>query len=107
MVPIISPSPVIEGQVGQSVEINCTSPYPNEAVNNILEVYYSKGSVFVVFEDLPSVRERLSRTDLGSVTIYIFGPLMSSDNGNVLACFFQGRRSQTTSSIIIICMFDS
>ena len=56
---MISPTLVIEGQIGESVTINCTSPYHNGAFNNILEIYSLKQNGFVVFHDSPIANGRL------------------------------------------------
>ena len=48
---MISPTPAIEGRVGDSVEINCISPRPNEALNNVLQMYHPEQNLFVVFDE--------------------------------------------------------
>ena len=97
-VPTISPTPVIEGQVGDSVRIDCMSPRPNEAINIILEKYCPEQDVFVVFE----TSVRLIRINFLSLVMYEFGPLMPSDSGIILACYFPAVRS-ANSTISVIC----
>lgn len=101
---MISPTPTIEGQVGDSVEINCISPRPNEAVNNILEIYCPEQDLFVAFGTSPVADGRLARFDSESTTTYEFGPLMTSDNGIILVCSFSQLHS-ANSTISVICKF--
>ena len=90
--------PLIEGQVGDSVTITCTSPRPDEALNIYLSIYIPQQESYVSLD----VMDRLTTTYSGSIATYMFGPLIFSDNGSILACFFSGVRSANT-TIIVIC----
>ena len=97
----ISPTD-IAGQAGENVTIMCTSAVPGEAVNNILSIYTQEQDVFVSFTSLPEAAGRISRVNSGSVSTYVFGPLMSSDNGTILRCTSSGM-SSTNATISIAC----
>ena len=93
----ISPT-VIAGQAGENVTIMCTSAFPGEAWNNVLCIYIPEQDYFVIFESSP----RLWRSNSGSISTYVFGPLMSSDNGTILRCTSSGR-SSADATISITC----
>ena len=96
----ISPQ-LIAGQISENVIINCTSPRPNEAENNYLQVYIPATNQFHSFEHSDP---RLVRSDAGSVTTYTFGPLKSSDNGTILICSSIGLNS-ANATIVVTCKY--
>ena len=81
--------------------IVCESIRPGEAENNILLTYDPEQNAFVLFESLPEVSLRLSRTDEFSTTTYTLGPLTPSDNGRVLACRNSARLSANATISVI------
>ena len=98
----ISPT-VIAGQAGENVTIMCTSFYPGEAVNTVLMIYIPKQDSFErAFESSPQATGRLLRSDSGSVSTFVFGPLMSSDNGTIFRCRSAQRNSANT-TISVTC----
>ena len=61
-------------------------------MNNVLQAYIIELSAFITFEGSAMAIGRLTRSDVGSLSTYTFGPLRSSDGGLILACSSSGLR---------------
>ena len=77
----------------------CTSPRPNEAENNRLQVYIPATDVIELLDGDP----RLNRvSDIGALTTYMFGPLVASDNGTIVSCT-TSQMNSPNATIVVTC----
>ena len=93
---------MIAGHIGENIIINCTSHFPNEALNNVLWVYVPLRNQFQLFEG--SYHRLINRSDAGSVTTYTYGPLVTSDNGTIFRCSSSGINS-ANATIVVTCKY--